>query len=304
MTAEGGSAECPLERVLRSGAPVRSDDYVFVRRGGKALPVSCSCAVVRLAETTAGAVMAFQDISERKQVEEALRQAVRTREQVLETVSHDLKNPLGVIQIVSGTMLADAPPHDRRLKQRIRIETIDRAARRMRRLIDDLVDFSSIEAGRLELMGQAHDPEPLVQEAVTSFQELALEKQLILTGEVAGEISFIDCDRDRVLQVLGNLIGNAVKATEAGSIVLRAEGHGSEVLFTVLDTGPGIPAEELDQIFERYRRGKRPGYAGTGLGLAIARGIVGAHGGRIWAESTIGVGSAFFFTIPASGGSR
>ena len=107
------------------------------------------------------------------------------------------------------------------------------------------------------------------------------------------------CDRERILQVLGNLVGNAIKFTpNGGTITVHAEPAEGHVLVSVADTGPGIPDEYVPHIFERYWKGKREGRSGTGLGLYIAKGIVDAHGGRIWLESKVGVGSTFFFTIP------
>jgi PAS domain S-box-containing protein len=299
LTAEGGVARCPLERVLQTGEVDCSDDYFFTRRDGSSFPVSYSSAPIRRSGTLSGAIFAFQDITARKRTEEALFEAIRTREKVLAIVSHDLRNPLSVIRMGTAILLEDAPPDDARQGQRKTLLTIDRSARRMGRLINDLMDFASIQAGRLAIKRQLEEPGLLVQEAVTSFEVIAQEKQLDLKGESAGTMARILCDRDRVLQVFSNLVGNAVKVTAAGgAITLRVEEREREALFSVSDTGPGIPQDQIDQIFECYWRGEEPGYKGTGLGLAIARGIVHAHEGRIWAESTVGVGSTFFFTIP------
>jgi CheY-like chemotaxis protein len=199
-------------------------------------------------------------------------------------------------------LLRKTPQEDRRQAHRSKVEMIERSARRMARLIDDLADLSSIQAGRLALKPRVQEAAPLVFETVASFDELARERRLSLRAEIAGEPPPVNCDRDRVLQVFSNLVGNAVSVTpEGGSIVLRAEGRGGEVVFSVSDTGPGIAQQELDRIFERYWRGERPTYKGTGLGLSIAKGIVDAHGGRIWAESALGVGTTFFFAVPATG---
>jgi PAS domain S-box-containing protein len=301
LTAQGSVAMCPLERVLQSGEAGRSDEYFFTRRDGSSFPISYSSAPIRRAGTLVGAIFAFQDITERKRTEEALFEALRTREQVLAIVSHDLRNPLSVILMGTAILLEDTPPEDAGQRQRKRLLTIDRSARRMGRLIDDLMDFASIQAGRLAIKRQLEEPWFLVQEAVTSFEGIAQEKQLDLKGERAAAMARISCDRDRILQMFSNLVGNAVKVTAAGgSITLRVEERDGEALFSVSDTGPGIPQDQLDQIFECYWRGEEPGYKGTGLGLAIARGIISAHEGRIWAESTVGVGSTFFFTIPMS----
>jgi signal transduction histidine kinase len=128
---------------------------------------------------------------------------------------------------------------------------------------------------------------------------MARQKKVRLERELPSEPFEIHCDRGRVLQVFGNLIGNAIKFTpEGGAIKLRAEQRGEEALFSVADTGPGIAPDELPHVFDRYWQAKETACLGTGLGLSIAGGLVEAHGGRIWVESTPGQGATFFFTIP------
>ena len=122
-----------------------------------------------------------------------------------------------------------------------------------------------------------------------------------MTADVEPHLPKVYCDRDRILQVLSNLVGNATKATaEGGHITLRVEARGHELLFAVSDDGPGISEEDVKHLFERYWRSGEAEYKGTGLGLAIARGIVSAHGGRIWVESELGHGATFLFTVPAA----
>jgi signal transduction histidine kinase len=172
----------------------------------------------------------------------------------------------------------------------------------MLRLIEDLLDFASIEAERLAITCLPHEPGKLIDETLASFEGAAEEKRLSLTAEVPADLPTVYCDRDRILQVLSNLVGNATKASASGShIELRVESRGSELLFSVTDSGPGIREEDVTHIFDRYWRGTDAHYAGSGLGLAIARGIVAAHGGRIWAESAFGHGATFRFTVPIVG---
>ena len=169
----------------------------------------------------------------------------------------------------------------------------------MERLIEDLLDFVSIEAGHLAINPRQEDSRLILDEAVASFEPAAREKGLQLRAEAEPHLPAIFCDRERVLQVISNLVGNAINVSaEGGAITLRAKAREHEVAFAVIDMGPGISEKSLPRIFDRHWRGNKPKYKGTGLGLAIAKGIVKAHGGRIWAESTLGQGTTFFFTVP------
>jgi PAS domain S-box-containing protein len=225
-------------------------------------------------------------------------QAVRAREDVLAFVSHDLKNPLTSIVMNAALLKRSIPPGapaDRPIRH---TDLIVRAAERMNRLVHDLLDWASLRAGRLSLEPQPVTASTLVSECVTILQPVATSKQQTLVIEV-GEDLEVAVDRDRALRIFANLVGNAVKFTpEGGRVRIVGTGREREVEFTIEDTGPGISSDELPMIFDRYFRAKKTGAEGTGLGLAIAKGLVEAHGGRIWAESELGVGSAFHFTLP------
>jgi signal transduction histidine kinase len=225
--------------------------------------------------------------------------AIRMREQVLTIVSHDLKNPLATILLTADVLSRRNVPEERRRGLPLAVGRLRRAADRMLRLIDDLLDFASIETGRLAINCEPQDPGPIVEETLTSFESTAQDQRLHLTGEIQSGLPQILCDRDRILQVLSNLIGNAINVSRAGgNITLLVEADGAEVRFTVRDDGPGISENDLEHLFERYWRSDDVVYKGTGLGLAIARGIVAAHGGRIWAESELGRGATFRFSVP------
>jgi signal transduction histidine kinase len=230
--------------------------------------------------------------------------AVGVRAQILAVVSHDLRNPLGAILLTMDGLQSN-PPDERRHQLPQAITRIRRASERMLRLIDDLLDVASIEAGRLAIERGAHDAGLILQEALGSFESIAKEKRLRMTAEVQPNLPQAFCDRDRILQVVSNLVGNATKVTaEGGQVTLRVEARERELLFSVADDGPGIGEEDLKHLFESYWRSHEVGYKGTGLGLAIARGIVDAHGGRIWPESTLGRGATFRFTIPIAESDR
>jgi signal transduction histidine kinase len=169
----------------------------------------------------------------------------------------------------------------------------------MQRLIRDLLDVSRIEAGTLGIDRSPLSVRELVGEIVDAQQSLAASAGLELRVELEPELPAVAGDRHRLQQVLENLVGNALKFTPTGgNITLGAARRGSEVLFWVADTGCGIGEDALPHVFDRFWQVKRASRAGAGLGLAISRGIVEAHGGRIWVESTPGRGTIFFFTIP------
>ena len=227
--------------------------------------------------------------------------AVRVREQILAVVSHDLRNPLGNILMVAGAIARGEATNQPRPALAKDAERIQSAANRILRMIEDLLDFASIEAGQLAVKRALRDPTPLLQETVASFESLAQEKHLELTAEPEEDLPKIYFDRDRLLQVLANLVGNAIKvSSEGGRVSLRLVDRDHELLFVVGDDGPGFSEEDAKHLFERYWRSGEAQYKGTGLGLAIAKGIVTAHGGRIWAESKLGRGATFYFTVPAA----
>jgi signal transduction histidine kinase len=179
-------------------------------------------------------------------------------------------------------------------------EVISRAANRMNRLIQDLLDVAQVETGRLRVSCAPVRVRALVIEAVEMQRPLASSSRLVLEVEVEGDPPDVFGDRDRLLQVFENLIGNAIKFTEPGGrIGVGAAENGREVLFSVSDTGCGIPAENQARIFEQFwQAAQHTGRSGSGLGLTISKGIVEAHGGRIGVESTPGAGSTFRFSIP------
>ncbi|MCC6554519.1 MAG: HAMP domain-containing histidine kinase [Polyangiaceae bacterium] len=218
-------------------------------------------------------------------------------------MSHDLRSPLSAIVMAADVLLRGAVSGEALSRLQRHADIIARNAQQMTRMIDDLLDISSIEAGRLSVTRAPEAPPQLVLDAVARSDAPARERGLSLRSELAGELPRVSCDRDRVAQIFANLLDNAIRVTgPGGSIVVRAEARSGEVLFSVSDTGPGIAAEEMAHLFEPYRRGARPGYRGAGLGLAIVQGLVAAHGGKVWVESEAGKGSTFFFTLPAEGG--
>jgi signal transduction histidine kinase len=180
---------------------------------------------------------------------------------------------------------------------------IERAATRMNHLIQDLLDVARMEGGRLSIARARIPARQAVADVVQTQEPLATSASLELRLDIPPDLPDLWADRDRLLQVFENLIGNAIKFTEAGgSISVGATPRDGEVLFWVADTGVGMPADDLPHVFERLWQASGGGRAGAGLGLPIAKGIIEAHGGRIWADSALGAGSTFFFTIPTAEG--
>lgn len=225
------------------------------------------------------------------------REAAEAREEVLKIVSHDLRNPLSTIGMAAEMILES---NDGAAQAR-GVGIIRRTSDRMNRMVQDLLDVAKLETGRLAIEVENTDVATLVEEATETLGPLAEEKGLTLDVVLAPDIAGICVDRGRILQVLSNLVGNAIKFTPAGGrITLHVRPEGGTVRFAVLDTGPGIPPEQMQRIFGRFWQAKASDRRGLGLGLTIAKSIVEAHGGRIGADSQLGEGTEFWFTVPTA----
>jgi PAS domain S-box-containing protein len=232
----------------------------------------------------------------------AAEQATRARDEMLGVVAHDLRNPLSTITMAAQLMLDIAPAE--RAMERKQLEIMRRAGERMKRLISDLLDAKRIESGGLTVDPRPEEVATVINDAVEMLRPLASSSSLQLDAAVPDGLPRVMVDPARVQQVLSNLVGNAIKFTPAGgSITVRADMPAEgEVCLAVVDTGSGIPNEQLPHIFGRFWQGKRTDRRGVGLGLAIAKAIVEAHRGRIWVESQVGLGTSFYFTVPTAGG--
>jgi len=233
------------------------------------------------------------------------RRALEARDDVLGVVSHDLGNPLQAIFIGIEALERTQRRSDGEEGLgggEYYLSAIRRSAEVMERLIQDLLEVRRVESGGLVLKRETQPLAPLMTEALARMDPLARVRSV--TIETVVDLDGAPdppLDADRIQQVLSNLLGNAVKHTpEGGRVTLRATRDGEDLCVTVEDTGPGLPQEELDRVFEPFWRGSTGRGPGVGLGLAIARGIVLAHGGRIWAESTLGEGCRFNFSLPTS----
>ncbi|HEX2191525.1 MAG TPA: ATP-binding protein [Longimicrobiaceae bacterium] len=232
----------------------------------------------------------------RQRAEDA-EQATRTRDEVLAIVSHDLRNPLNLV-LTSGSFLLETA-EGLEPKQREQLRMIHRAAGQMNRLIQDLLDVSIMEAGKVSVEPRPEPVEPLVREACGLQEHTAEARSIRVSCEFGAGLPEVHADRGRILQVFGNLLGNALKFTpEGGRIRVRAERDGEAVRFSVEDTGAGIRPDDFPYVFDRFWQARHSRAGGAGLGLAIAQGIVHAHGGAMWVESEVGRGSTFLFTLP------
>jgi signal transduction histidine kinase len=225
--------------------------------------------------------------------------AVRARDDLIAVVSHDLRNPLSSIQLLAEVLLRAPPAGDENRADIMRnsAERIRRSAFHMKALTDDLLDLASIESHRFTLRLQSLESRDLIGEALLAASPLAEAKRISLAVESI-DTPKLEADPERILRVLSNLLGNAIKFTpEGGQITVRAERRDGDLSIAVADTGPGIPADHLPHIFDRYWKASAASKPGSGLGLYIASGIIEAHGGKIWAESSAG-GARFTFTLP------
>jgi signal transduction histidine kinase len=226
-------------------------------------------------------------------------QAIRARDEVLGVVAHDLRNPINTVAAAAQLLLLQL--EDEREGARRIVRAIARASERANRLIQDLLDVARLEAGRLGIDRAPCEPCDLLHEAFETMRLAAEGASIALTTRCDPDLPSIRVDRDRLLQVFTNLVGNAVKFTPAeGHIELRATRLGHDVCFAVADTGSGIPEEHKGHVFDRFWQAASPDRQGAGLGLAIAKGIVEAHRGKIWLDSNLQQGSTFFFTIPTT----
>jgi signal transduction histidine kinase len=209
-----------------------------------------------------------------------------------------VRDPLSAITAGASVLRHLSPPDpvvDRS------IDLLSRNAERMRQLVGNLLDLARHEAAGLRLELAPHRTRGLVYEALDTLGPVATQKGVQIEARMPAELPEVRCDRVAIVRVLVNLLGNAVKFTPAGGAIrLRVEPLGGEVRFAVSDTGPGIARVDVGHVFDRYWQARSPARSGAGLGLSIAKAIVEQTGGAIWVESRLGVGSTFYFTVPAS----
>jgi len=248
------------------------------------------------------AVLAVTRLARREQrARAAAEAAVRSRDQVVSIVSHDLRNPLNTVSMAASILLAVPPAGEEWVATRNQIEIIKRGSDRMNRMIRDLLDVARIESGRLAIERAPVAVESLMDEVATMLRPDVERRGQRLDRRVTAGLPAVSADRDRLLQVFSNLVDNAVKFTAAGgTITVAAEADNRAVRFCVSDTGSGIPPEQLPHLFDRFWQATRTDRRGIGLGLSIVKALVEAHSGHMAVESVPGQGTTFRFSVPVA----
>jgi signal transduction histidine kinase len=236
--------------------------------------------------------------TERRRILAELQTAVRSREELLQVVSHDLRNHANTIEL-GAQLLRSCKSFDEVSR---RVGAIERASGMVRRLLEDLVDLAAFEKGVLVVNATDTDVARLLRETHAAFSPSADQRGVRLEVESSETPLNAWADAGRVTQILGNLLGNALRLTPSGgSVTLAARTSPDSVVLAVKDTGPGVPAADKARLFDRFFRGSNTSGKGAGLGLAISRALVEAQGGKIWVESEEGRGAEFFFSLPRRG---
>ncbi len=284
--------ECPIFGSLQRDTPLHVDEDVFWRKNGQALPVEYVACPLLENGSVDGIVVAFTDVTERRRLD-------RMKDEFISTVSHELRTPLTSLRAALGLVASGAlAKRPEKIPQMLDIALGN--CDRLVRLVNDIVDFERIGSGTLPLHHSEWNAIDLLRRAMDAERASAIRAGL--TFRIDAQPVDVWVDGDRILQVMGNLIRNAIKFSEKGGeirLAARATGE-KEVTFEVQDQGAGIPAEKLDMIFDRFQQADASDsrlQGGTGLGLALCRGIINQHGGRIWAKSNPGSGSTFYFTV-------
>jgi signal transduction histidine kinase len=227
--------------------------------------------------------------------------ALQARDDMIGIVAHDLRNPVSAVKMLTGAILGAERDAVLPLDVVEYSTIIRQASEQMDSLIRDLLDVTRIEAGRLKVEATNSDVRDLLTDALTTLNPVASQKSIGIKLDTEHDLPEVLADRERIRQALSNLIGNSVKFSPSGTTIeLRAKRGADGVVFSVCDHGPGMNEEQLSHAFDRFWQSRRTDREGAGLGLAITRGIIEAHGGRIWAQSRAGEGSTFYFTLPAA----
>jgi PAS domain S-box-containing protein len=285
--------DCPYKLALAAGRNISGLESSILTMNGKRIPIRSSIALMRDERgRIIGGIKTFSDISKLKEIEEM-------KNEFISHVSHELRTPIASIRGAVDLLFSDG---DGKLtsQQKELLTIIKNNAGRLSELVTDLLDFSKMEAGKLKLKLRPLSIQEIVEDVLSDIGLLLKNKGLEIEVKIPEDLSLVPMDGDRIKQVLTNLISNAVKYTPKGKVSIFAEERDEELIVSVRDTGIGIASSLLNQIFEKFCSidPNQPRGRSVGLGLPICKGIIEAHQGRIWVESELGKGSAFYFTLP------
>ncbi|MGB2601407.1 MAG: ATP-binding protein, partial [Candidatus Omnitrophota bacterium] len=289
-----------MARIIEGKDHVNSDVTV-TSSGGISIP--CILTVTPFADRDGelvGGIGSFRDITERKSAEKALLDNIRLKSNFTSMVSHELRTPLTAIKEGIGIVL-DGSAGEINEEQEDFLSTAKRNVDRLGRLINDVLDFTKLQSGKMAMKVSENDISAIVEDVVKMQRPVAEEKKLYVKTEIVPGMPSAQFDQDRVTQVIINLVNNALKFTEEGGVTISVYPKGHEICVSVDDTGPGIKDSDIPKVFQEFRQiedAKTRKAGGTGLGLAISREIIQRHGGKIWVESVYGKGSQFKFTLP------
>lgn len=300
IKSAGHSDEYKKEFLKKSGSRVPVSVRAWVVYDGSGKPEGSWVVVRNLSEHVQYESFVRETLTRLDQARDALVELDRIKNDLVATVSHELRAPLATIESSLNAMKAMQPGGQLEEREEL-LRILDRGVQRLSKLVEELMDMTRIESGGLRLERRTVDSMELAARVVKTFEGPFAEKGLALVLDESGGECPATFDPQRIEQVLTNLIENALKFTEQGRVSVRVERDPSNVVFSVKDSGPGISTELHQKVFEKFFSlddQPREGRQGVGLGLAISKGIVEAHGGRIWINSRRGAGATFSFEIP------
>jgi PAS domain S-box-containing protein len=271
-----------------------------LRKDGREFPAEAAIAKVHMGDTVVYSVV-LRDITEQVELQKRLQHAVQARDDTVGMVAHDLRNPVSAVKMLSAALMKTAESEELSPDSTEQVRLIREAAQQMDRLIQDLLDVTRVEMGRLAINTIPLTTIALLEGAVATLRPLVENAGLMLDFDIPATLPTVEADPERIGQVLSNLVGNAIKFTgPGGRVTINAELGPEGIVVCVADTGAGIGADQLAHIFDRYWQTSQSSIRsrGAGLGLPIARGIIVAHGGKMWIESERGVGTKVYFTLP------
>ena len=288
-----------LIQALLTGTGTEAAEVVAKKKDGTEFIIGLRASlIVDAEEQPVGITSSLADITERKRVEEAQRELDRMKSEFISNISHELRTPLHSIEGFTQLML-EGEATDRETRKKF-LTIIDKQSARLGKLIDNLLDVSRLESGRFSIQKQRLSIKKTTYEAIEGLRSLASEKGTAINEDIPAELPEVEGDEERLTQVMVNLISNAIKFSPDGTgVTVKAEANDAELLVHVTDHGIGIPEQAMPHLFQRFFRAKdSASIGGTGLGLYISKEIVEAHDGRMWAESKVGEGSTFSFSLP------